>query len=1266
MSDGWTDFVAETEERITELNNELLALEREPNDEEAMRRVFRIAHTLKGNCGAAGFEAASDVAHAIEDLLDAARAGRLELTSDVMDVVFDAVDELETMVREVETGGEIETDPTETIQHVRDVLERETRAGATSVERPTPQEIDRVLSSVSPPDDGSHRGFLVRFAVVEEDAGDPSNGSLVVDALIDAFDLLGTDPGQNAIAEGTYGGRFDAVFAGSVDETSIAAALTDVDEIADFEIVDVTDRLEDTADDARASADALEADDAEELEVDELLDEVDEFDDLDEKVKEVEDDDDLDVFDEMGEAGSFDDLFEEADVEPEVEPGEPDDADADESTAETEAEEEVDDASAVFEELKDEVDPVGFDELQDELDELEFDEYGEEEVGMEDLLADVDEPLDDGSDVADGTEDALESEADESVTAAAEDEPLEGEAGDESVDDGDAVAVGSAVEETDSPADDAAVDAETGAAAESESDARSKTDDAAAVDPAESDAEDETDSAEESGTVVDWSESADAADAAPDAAPTADEPPADQTPSDDASVEADAASAPEGTEDGPTPAEADSDDSVESDDATSTDDADVAAAASEGEPTDTEAETDRDDAFTESTGGDRSHEDAFGDESDGFAVEDTFDADSVSFESDLESAEDEFVDAEPSPLDESSFDPTDYAGDETVDDAFAVDDDVEEAWADPGPADDSFGADAPEEPFDDDDADFETEDAFESDTLESDAGDSFEDAFDDGSFDATDDTLSGDADRESTEETGFESVDDSGLEPADDADLGQSGVESTDLEAGAETDDVEVDESEPVDADVAGVTDALDDTLDSIDFDPDADDSFEDTFGADAFDDRDESTGFDDADASSAAADEPTTVIEEPVLEIPDITVPEPEDDVDEEEDEADSQSVRVDLQQVDELLNLVEGLVTTRVRLRHAVETDLDRAELEDEVDELDELVTELQGTVMDVRLVPLDSVTSRLPRVVRDVARDQGKQVDLELSGTDVEIDRTILDRLRDPLIHLIRNAVDHGIEAPEERAEAEKPETGQLEVRATRNRDLVTITVSDDGRGLDPDALRSEAVDADVLSEDEAAALSDEEAVDLVFHSGLSTADEVTDVSGRGVGMDVVQRTVEALDGSISIDSEVGEGTTVTLTVPVSIAIDDVLFLESGGREFGVPTDAVQDVEPAERIETVDGEPVLQVGGESCPVIDLGDALETADTVVDGDESMVVRIRDDVRPVALRCDRVRGQQEVVVKPYEGFMADIPGLSGATVRGRGEVVNILDVTTL
>ena len=439
-------------------------------------------------------------------------------------------------------------------------------------------------------------------------------------------------------------------------------------------------------------------------------------------------------------------------------------------------------------------------------------------------------------------------------------------------------------------------------------------------------------------------------------------------------------------------------------------------------------------------------------------------------------------------------------------------------------------------------------------------------------------------------------------------------------------------------------------------------------------------------------------------------------DDIDEESSEGggeastsgnDISSVRVDVDRLDELHSLVEQLVTGRITIRRAIEGgDIETASTS--LNDFDKVTSRLQNTVMDMRLIPLRRVVSNLPRVVRDVARSQSKDISFEMHGQDIELDRSILTEIEDPLIHILRNAVDHGIEPPEEREAAGKPAEGTIELDAARQRDHVTITVSDDGAGIDPDAMRRKAIDEDVIPESEAESMSDDEAYNLVFHPGFSTAGEVTDVSGRGVGMDVVHSTVEQLDGTVDVDSTPGEGTTVELRLPVSVAIVNVLFVEVGDREYGIPIKNIDELTHASDTETVNGKSVVRHDGDVYPVIRLDKALEIDDAIdndaaaasgdpggtefaadggdvsggddvgalgaggvdADGDGSpdggMLVRIRESVRPVALRCDSFSDQEEVVVKPLEGSLSGIPGLSGTAILGDGNIVPILDVVSL
>ncbi|MFC7195724.1 ATP-binding protein [Halosimplex aquaticum] len=418
----------------------------------------------------------------------------------------------------------------------------------------------------------------------------------------------------------------------------------------------------------------------------------------------------------------------------------------------------------------------------------------------------------------------------------------------------------------------------------------------------------------------------------------------------------------------------------------------------------------------------------------------------------------------------------------------------------------------------------------------------------------------------------------------------------------------------------------------------------------------------------------------------------------------------------MDDLHGLVEQLVTSRIKLRRAVETE-NLSSASENLNELDKITANLQNTVMDMRLIPLKKVVGKFPRMVRDLSRELDKDVEFTIEGEDIELDRTILTEISDPLMHIIRNSLDHGIEAPDEREAAGKPRTGQVELRASRERDHVIIEVEDDGAGLDVEGIKRKAVEKGVRSSDEIEAMDDSAIYDLVFHPGFSTADEVTDTSGRGVGMDVVHDTVTQLDGSVSVDSTEGEGTTVSLRLPVTMAIVKVLFVEVGDEEYGVPLKNVDEITRTSEVKQINGSDVIKHNEDIYPVIDLAErfdvpgaggsapaeagaaetgtaadaaggptesgdggaaavsaggagvdaaAANAASSTAGRDEGMLVRIRESERQVALRCDAVNSQEEVVVKPLEGILSGTPGLSGTAVLGDGNIVHILDVVTL
>jgi len=374
--------------------------------------------------------------------------------------------------------------------------------------------------------------------------------------------------------------------------------------------------------------------------------------------------------------------------------------------------------------------------------------------------------------------------------------------------------------------------------------------------------------------------------------------------------------------------------------------------------------------------------------------------------------------------------------------------------------------------------------------------------------------------------------------------------------------------------------------------------------------------------------------------------------------------SVRVDVDQLDDLHGLVEQLVTSRIKLRRAVEEEnLDSAS--ENLNELDKITANLQNTVMDMRLIPLKKVVGKFPRLVRDLSRDLDKDVEFTIEGEDIELDRTILTEISDPLMHILRNAVDHGIEPPAEREAAGKPRTGHIELSASRERDHVIIEVRDDGGGLDVEAIKEQAIEKSVRSVDEIETMSDSDIYDLVFHPGFSTAEEVTDTSGRGVGMDVVHDTVTKLDGSVNVESTPGEGTTVSLRLPVTMAIVKVLFVQVGDEQYGIPIKNVDEITRATVARTINGSEVIKHNDEIYPIVHLDDAFDVPGETKNGD-GMLVRIRESERKIALHCDSVESQEEVVVKPLEGILSGTPGLSGTAVLGDGNIVHILDVVTL
>jgi two-component system chemotaxis sensor kinase CheA len=380
------------------------------------------------------------------------------------------------------------------------------------------------------------------------------------------------------------------------------------------------------------------------------------------------------------------------------------------------------------------------------------------------------------------------------------------------------------------------------------------------------------------------------------------------------------------------------------------------------------------------------------------------------------------------------------------------------------------------------------------------------------------------------------------------------------------------------------------------------------------------------------------------------------------------ARTVRVRAELLDEFLDVAGELLLATSRLRELGRAmpEAGRRAHDEGVDRLQAIAKDLNGHVMAARMTPIASLADRLPRAARDLARRTGKQVDVAVTGTEIEVDRALLEEISDPLLHLLRNAVDHGIETAAQRIAAGKRPTGRIEVSARRERDRVVLEVSDDGRGMDPDALRRSAVARGILSAEAAAALPEADALLLSCLPGVSTAGEVTDVSGRGVGMDSVKRAVEALSGTLAIESRRGAGTRFTLRLPLTVAMQPVLLVRVGSEIVAIPISKGHGAAEA-RLGALDraaGSPQLSFGGAHVPVHDLGVLL--GDGVGGEGRRSVVITESDAGRVGLAVDQLLGQQEAVLKPLHGPLSLVPGLSAVTVLGNGRPVFILDVPRL
>lgn len=381
---------------------------------------------------------------------------------------------------------------------------------------------------------------------------------------------------------------------------------------------------------------------------------------------------------------------------------------------------------------------------------------------------------------------------------------------------------------------------------------------------------------------------------------------------------------------------------------------------------------------------------------------------------------------------------------------------------------------------------------------------------------------------------------------------------------------------------------------------------------------------------------------------------------------------MRVDTDTLDRFLSTVGEVILSSSQLRSSAGAKVrpNPADVAVGLDRMDRVVGELQRRALDLRTTPLLRIVEPLPRVAREVARMSGKRVEVEIGGAELDLDRSILDRLSDPLVHLVRNAVDHGIEPPEVRAAAGKSETGRILIDARRVKDSIRIAVSDDGRGIDLEAVRERAVEQGLVVRDLAEDLSPQDVAAFVFFPGLSTAGEISRVSGRGVGMDAVRAVIESLGGSVELTTEAGVGTTTTLVVPITAAVQRVLLVGASGETLAIPVRKVEriiEISPLE-VERSGRETFALIDDEPVPVLDLAERIALAQPADDSPAGAVTLVLTDLRGerVALSVERVTGQQHIYVKPVPGLLSGVRALAGLTILGDGRPVFLLDLNQL
>lgn len=383
------------------------------------------------------------------------------------------------------------------------------------------------------------------------------------------------------------------------------------------------------------------------------------------------------------------------------------------------------------------------------------------------------------------------------------------------------------------------------------------------------------------------------------------------------------------------------------------------------------------------------------------------------------------------------------------------------------------------------------------------------------------------------------------------------------------------------------------------------------------------------------------------------------------------NRSVRVDIEKLDDLMNLVSELIIAKnglVSMNVNESKTRENTSFHEQIEYLERITTNLHQSVMKVRMVPIESVVNRFPRMIRDLSKKLGKSMELFMTGEDTELDRTVIDEIGDPLMHLLRNAADHGLESNEERIRLGKSEVGSIYLDAYQEGNNVVIEVRDDGAGIDVEKVKRSAINKGTITEEQATIMSDKEIIDLLFKPSFSTAQVISDVSGRGVGLDVVKTKIEALGGSIETKTELGQGSKFIIHLPLTLAIIQALMVELGSEKYAIPLGSIETIEnvSTKDIKYVQTKEVIHLRGNVIPLVRLTKVLDVADSKEDVNELTVVIVKKGDKLAGLVVDNLIGQLEIVIKSIGKYINNSKIISGATILGDGEIALILDVNAL